>query len=137
MLIGWFSTLSKNGYCSQLFFLIGWKFKLILIRNHMCDRTAVFQVNGRPAICSVGILLAIGKHFHDSTISLRWEFWSHKTSLTQIFFYWSVYNKPGEWEVMYLCVRGFNFASFYNFSIRFWNCSDSVVFFVYHFIQGL
>jgi hypothetical protein len=24
---------------------------------------------------------------------------------------------------MYLCVRGFNFASFYNFSIRFWNCS--------------
>jgi hypothetical protein len=47
MLIGWFSTLSKNGYCGQLFFPIGWKFKLILIRNHMCDRTAVFQVNGR------------------------------------------------------------------------------------------
>jgi len=29
----------------------------------------------------------------------------------------------------YLCVRGIDFASFYDFSIGFWNCSDSVVFF--------
>ena len=27
--------------------------------------------------------------------------------------------------VMYLCVRGIDFASFYNFSIVFWKCVDS------------
>jgi hypothetical protein len=27
-----------------------------------------------------------------------------------------------------------NVASFYNLDIRFWNCSESVVFFVFHFI---
>jgi len=26
-----------------------------------------------------------------------------------------------------------DFASFYDFSIEFWNCSDSVVYFVFHF----
>jgi len=31
---------------------------------------------------------------------------------------------------MYLCVRGIHFASVYDISIRFENCSDSVVFFV-------
>jgi len=29
---------------------------------------------------------------------------------------------------MYMCVRVIDFASFYDFSITFWNCSDSVVF---------
>jgi len=29
---------------------------------------------------------------------------------------------------MYLCVRGIDFASFYDFAIGLWNCSDSVVF---------
>jgi hypothetical protein len=34
--------------------------------------------------------------------------------------------------VMYcLFVNGIDFASFYDFSIRFWNCSDSVVLFVF------
>jgi hypothetical protein len=32
--------------------------------------------------------------------------------------------------VMYLCVRGIDFVSFYDFPIGFWNCSDSVLFFV-------
>jgi hypothetical protein len=32
-----------------------------------------------------------------------------------------------------LCVRGINFASFYDFDIWFWNLYDSVVFF-FHFI---
>ena len=31
-------------------------------------------------------------------------------------------------EVIYLCVRGIDFAPFYAISIGFWNCSDSVVF---------
>ena len=35
--------------------------------------------------------------------------------------------------VMYLCVTGIHFASFYNFSIEFWNCSGSVVFFFFFF----
>ena len=30
----------------------------------------------------VGILLICGKHFHDCIISLRWEVFVHKTSLT-------------------------------------------------------
>jgi hypothetical protein len=30
---------------------------------------------------------------------------------------------------MYLCVRGIDFASFYDFSIVFWKCSHSVIFF--------
>jgi len=32
------------------------------------------------------------------------------------------------------CVRRINFASFYDFSIGFWNCSDFVVFFIFRFI---
>ena len=32
------------------------------------------------------------------------------------------------------CARGINFACNNNFWIRFWNCSDSVVFFVFYFI---
>jgi hypothetical protein len=37
---------------------------------------------------------------------------------------------------MYMCVRStcIDFASFYDFSIGFWNCSDGVVIFVFHFI---
>ena len=39
---------------------------------------------------------------------------------------------------MYLCVRGVDFASLYDFDISFLNCSDSVVFFcVVHFITGI
>ena len=38
---------------------------------------------------------------------------------------------------MYLCVRGINFASFYDFSIGFWKCSDSLLIFIFHFISQL
>ena len=37
---------------------------------------------------------------------------------------------------MYVCVSGIEFASFYDFSIRFLNCSDIMVFFVFHFITN-
>jgi hypothetical protein len=33
------------------------------------------------------------------------------------------------------CVGGIDFASFYDFYICFWNCFDSVVFFIFHFIK--
>jgi len=35
---------------------------------------------------------------------------------------------------MYMCIRGINFAFFYDFSVRFCNCCDGVVFLVFHFI---
>jgi hypothetical protein len=35
---------------------------------------------------------------------------------------------------MYLCAKAIDFASFYDFSIGFWNCFDSVVF-CGHFIS--
>ena len=33
-----------------------------------------------------------------------------------------------------MCVRGIDFADFSDFSVRFWNCLDGVVSFVFHFI---
>ena len=42
--------------------------------------------------------------------------------------------KLGKWAVMYLCVRGINLTSYqlwYIFCIWFWNCSHSLVFFVF------
>lgn len=43
--------------------------------------------------------------------------------------------KPREWTLVYLCVRRIEYASLlvYEFSIGFWNCSESVVLFVCHF----
>jgi len=56
---------------------------------------------------------------------------TRKNSLTPpLYFEVAVPNctKSGQWAVTYLCVRGIDFASFCDFSIVFWNCSDSVVF---------
>jgi hypothetical protein len=36
-----------------------------------------------------------------------------------------------------LCVKGIDFSFFYDFVFGFWNCSDSVVFFVPHFVPSL
>ena len=33
------------------------------------------------------------------------------------------------WAVLYMFVKGMDFVSFYDFSIEFWNCSDSMIFF--------
>jgi hypothetical protein len=43
-------------------------------------------------------------------------------------------NKPEQWAVMYLCAMGIDFVSSYDFSIGFWNCSDSVAFFIFHIL---
>ena len=36
---------------------------------------------------------------------------------------------------MYVCVIGIDLVYFTDFSIRFWNCYDGVVFLVFHFIS--
>ena len=43
----------------------------------------------------------------------------------------------GSDRCLYLYVRSIDFPSFYDFDILFWNCSDSVVFFIFHFIPTL
>ena len=48
-----------------------------------------------------------------------------------LFFYWSACINPGNWVVMYLCVRGIDFSIFYDLTIGFWNCSDSVYFSIF------
>jgi hypothetical protein len=69
-----------------------------------------------------------GMNFHDHIISVRGDVWAHITSLTRhVTYCWSVCPKQGKWSVVYLCVRGIDFVSFYDFAIGFWNCSDSVV----------
>ena len=46
-------------------------------------------------------------------------------------YYWNVSTKPGKWDVMYICVLGIDFASFYDCSIGYSNCSNSLVVFVF------
>ena len=58
---------------------------------------------------------------------------SNKTILIPPLFITSVCTKTGHWTVMYLCVRGIDVTSFYHFNIRFRNCSDSVLYLVFHF----
>ena len=36
-----------------------------------------------------------------------------------------------------MCVGSIDFASSFNFSNRFWNCSDSVVFFIIHYTKSI
>ena len=38
---------------------------------------------------------------------------------------------------MHLCIRGIDFASFYDFDIWFWNCSDSVIFLASFYYIGV
>ena len=52
-------------------------------------------------------------------------------------FHFNGCSKPGKTEVMYLCVRDIDFVYFYNFSIGFWKCSNSVVHSVFIIYQRL
>ena len=62
--------------------------------------------------------------------------WIHEPSLTPPLLLKCLlgYIKPGKWEIMHLCVKSVNFASFCDFSIECLKWSDSVVFFVFYFI---
>ena len=53
------------------------------------------------------------------------DFSAHKTSLTMLSFYTQLVN----WTVVYFCVGGIEFASFYDVSIVYWKYSDRVLFF--------
>jgi hypothetical protein len=54
-----------------------------------------------------------------------------------LFIYLNSGTRPGMWMVMNLYVRGIDLTSIYNFSIGLWNCSDSMVLFVFHFMVTL
>ena len=83
----------------------------------------------------IDILLTRVKHLHDRIISLRREVWAHKTSLiSPLFIELPVTNQESA-PSCNLCVNGIDFASSYYFSIGFWKCSDSVVFFSLHFMK--
>jgi hypothetical protein len=56
-----------------------------------------------------------------------WRFWTHKTSLTPPLFI-EVPVPCQESERSCICVRGIEFATFYDFSVGIWKCSDNVVF---------
>jgi len=71
------------------------------------------------------------------SVSLDRPFLISPTVFSNVYFshfYWSACTKPRKWTVMYLCLRGIDLTSFYDFDFWFWNCFDSVVFFVFHFI---
>ena len=63
-----------------------------------------------------------------------WEVWAHKTSLTsRLFIKKTCTCVPSqESERSCICVKGIEFASFYEFSIGLWKCSDSFFFSFYH-----
>jgi hypothetical protein len=77
---------------------------------------------------------------HDRIISLRGEIWARKISFTSPCFI--EVSVPSQENVLVcICVLGgivlgsivlggIDFTSFYDFSIAFWNCSESVVIFL-------
>ena len=81
----------------------------------------------------VGILLTHGKHLHDRIISLERDVWSNNTNLILPPFYCARTNQ-WKWTVIHLCCMCLYFASFYDCSIGFWNCSDSLLFSVFHLV---
>jgi hypothetical protein len=67
-----------------------------------------------------------------NTKTLREDVLTHKTSLTPIVI---ACTKQGSWAMIYLCAKGIYFASFYDFGIGLWTCSDSMVFSSSYFIR--
>jgi hypothetical protein len=56
---------------------------------------------------------------------------NHQALLSSVMFcYWSACSKEGTWAVEYICISVVAIASLYHFSNGYWNCSDSVVFFL-------
>jgi hypothetical protein len=61
-----------------------------------------------------------------SKITSFW-LWKHVKHCIIWWIYWIACTKPGKLAVTYIFVRGIHFVSLYDFSIGFWNCSDSMV----------
>ena len=77
----------------------------------------------------VTILLTYGMHLHDRIISPKGEVRVHRMKLTPPLFI--EVSLPGqESERSCICVFGYRFLLHF---LRFWNCSDSVAFFLYFF----
>jgi hypothetical protein len=57
--------------------------------------------------------------------------WTNNTNLSKITRWTIISCKPWKWAVMYLCVKGVEFASFNDFSICLYNRSDSVWYFFF------
>jgi hypothetical protein len=81
------------------------------------------------------ILRICGKHLNDRIISLRGDVWANKSSLIPPYFIEVPVQYQDSERSCHVCVRGIDFASFYDFDIWFWNRADNVVFFVFHFIN--
>ena len=72
----------------------------------------------------VGILLTCGKHLHDRIFSLKGEVGTHKTSLAPLFIEVPSPNKKSERSCVY--ILEITILPFYDISIGFWECSDSL-----------
>ena len=80
------------------------------------------------------------KHYYFTLLKLNSVFFS-PVNLNKIFgpkkycdpatFYWGACSRPGKWAVMYLCVRGIDFAFYTNFLFDFG--SDLTVWYVLFF----
>jgi hypothetical protein len=81
----------------------------------------------------VDILLTCGQYLHDRIISLRGDVLAYIPSFTPP----HIIEVPvqSESERSCICVSSFDLVSVSSrFRIRFWNCCDIVVFFVFNFI---
>ena len=107
--------------------IVWFSFPLFIILNissHKSQLVKSWQLQIKKQIIENCWLLA---NFNSNTfglhIALHWDF----------IFYWSASTKPGNWAVMYLCVKGIHFASFYDFLLDF-GTVRTVIFFVFHLI---
>ena len=91
---------------------------------------------------NVHLMLTRSKQLHENIMSRNGDVWAQKSTLTDSDYPFGIFKlfltpprlmeEPGQrWGVMYLCISGIDFSSFYDFDIWFWNCSDSVIFFVF------
>jgi len=76
-----------------------------------------------------------GRYFTCTTVQpcIQIIFSSHKISLTPPRFIEVLVPSYKKGYVMYLCVKGTDLTSFYDFSIGLLNCPDSMIFSVFHF----
>ena len=104
--------------------------------------------NKLVTIC-YSIVVTIVHHIWPSLV-LRFDRIIHWTFSISLWYYLSSVEVSGhvegserscgrKWAIMWEEVTGvcIDFPSFYDFDILFWNCSDSVVFFIFHFIPTL
>ena len=79
----------------------------------------------------IGILFTCGKHRHNRIMSLR-----GKLNLPLYFLLKCLYKSRKYSGHLYVCSRGIDVVSSYDFSIRFWSFSDSLVFLFFISLNG-